>query len=255
MSDAPRNPIKYGWKRDLPDIRDYKFSVSGPAVTYPKTFDPRAKAWGVYDQLTIGSCTANGGLSGFRQLLINEGLGDFNGSRLAQYYWARYAEGTTKSDAGATIRDAVKVLATRGTAPEAMWPYNVSKVFVGPPAAVGTAAKKNLALLYQAVPLTQDAICQAVYKNGNVIIGISVYASFESNAVAQTGIVPLPTKTEQLLGGHCLHLTGYDLTKGWAIVKNSWGTSWGDKGYCYIPFQYLLNTSLASDFWTISRDN
>ena len=250
-----RNLSKYGWRRQNPDIRDYQFSVSGAAVTYPNTFDPRAKSWGVYDQGQIGSCTANGTLSAFRQLLINEGLGDFNGSRLASYYWSRWIEGTTKSDSGATIRDAVKVVATRGVAPETAWPYNVAKIFVGPPAAVGTAAKKNIALLYQSVPLTQDAICQAVYKNGNVIIGISVYSSFESASVAKTGIVPLPAKTEQLLGGHAVHLVGYNLAKGWAIVKNSWGTSWGDAGYCYIPFSYLTNTSLASDFWTISKDN
>ena len=250
-----RNLSKYGCRRDLPDIRDYKFSVSGPAVTYPTIFDPRAKSWGVYDQGQIGSCTANSSLSAFRQLLIQESLGDFDGSRLSEYYWSRLEEGATKTDSGASIRDAVKVLAKRGCAPEALWPYNVAKIFVGPPAAVGTAAKKNIALLYQSVPLTQDAICQAVYKNGNVIIGISVYSSFESASVAKTGIVPLPAKTEQLLGGHAIHLVGYNLTKGWAIVKNSWGTSWGDAGYCYIPFSYLTNTSLASDFWTISKDN
>src|ERR1019366_4741469 len=101
--------------------------------------------------------------------------------------------------------------AKRGCAPESMWPYNTAKIFVGPPAAVGVAAKKNLALQYQSVALSQDAICQAIYKNGNVIIGISVYSSFESDAVAKTGIVPLPATTETLLGGHALHACGFSL--------------------------------------------
>jgi C1A family cysteine protease len=250
-----RNLSKYGCRRDLPDIRDYKFSVSGPAVTYPNAFDPRKTAWGVANQLQEGACTAFSSLSAWRQLLIQEGLPDFEPSYQSQYYWSRLLENTTKTDSGASIRDAVKVIATRGVAPNSMWQYLPSNIFKGPPKAVGDAAKKNIALLYQSVPLTQDAICQAVYKNGNVIIGISVYSSFESASVAKTGIVPLPAKTEQLLGGHAVHLVGYNLAKGWAIVKNSWGTSWGDAGYCYIPFSYLTNTSLASDFWTISKDN
>jgi len=44
---------------------------------------------------------------------------------------------------------------------------------------------------------------------------------------------------------------GFDDSRQWFIVRNSWGTSWGDAGYCYMPYNYICDTSLANDFWTI----
>jgi C1A family cysteine protease len=78
-----------------------------------------------------------------------------------------------------------------------------------------------------------------------------VYESFESDAVAQSGVVPMPSSGEKVLGGHCMLVVGYDASARVFIVRNSWGKSWGMKGYCTMPFEYLLNTNLASDFWTL----
>ena len=83
-----------------------------------------------------------------------------------------------------------------------------------------------------------------------------MYSSFESQAVANTGIMPYPNvRTEQLLGGHCVLLVGYDKTKNIFIARNSWGTNWGDHGYFYMPFQVIQNTSMSSDFWVIKTVN
>ena len=79
-----------------------------------------------------------------------------------------------------------------------------------------------------------------------------VYESFESPQVAKTGIVPMPTQDESCLGGHCMAIVGYDNSKKAFKVRNSWGESWGLQGYCWIPYEYLTNVSLASDFWVIN---
>ena len=84
-----------------------------------------------------------------------------------------------------------------------------------------------------------------------IIIGISVYESFESAAVAQTGIVPMPSTSEKCLGGHALLCVGYDQTKKTFLIRNSWGTDWGMAGYCEIPYDYILNPDLADDFWVL----
>jgi C1A family cysteine protease len=83
------------------------------------------------------------------------------------------------------------------------------------------------------------------------VFGFTVYQSFESAAVAQTGIVPMPAPGEQVLGGHCVLAVGYDDNQRRFIVRNSWGPSWGVAGYCTMPYEYLINPNLASDFWTL----
>jgi len=87
-----------------------------------------------------------------------------------------------------------------------------------------------------------------------IVFGINVYDSFESDDVSKTGIVPLPDKDkEKCLGGHAILIVGFKEidNKNYFIVRNSWGTEWGDNGYCYMPFEYVLNEKLAEDFWSI----
>jgi C1A family cysteine protease len=84
-----------------------------------------------------------------------------------------------------------------------------------------------------------------------IVGGFSVYSSFESDQVAKTGIVPMPAKNESQLGGHCVLIVGYDDAKQWFIIRNSWSDTWGAQGYCYMPYAYWTNPSLASDFWQI----
>jgi C1A family cysteine protease len=64
-------------------------------------------------------------------------------------------------------------------------------------------------------------------------------------------MVPMPDQSEQLLGGHAVMVVGYEDTLQCFIVRNSWGPDWGDKGYFYLPYNYLLDTNLSDDFWMI----
>ena len=83
------------------------------------------------------------------------------------------------------------------------------------------------------------------------VFGMSVYESFESAAVARTGVVPMPKKGERMVGGHAVMAVGYDQPKKRLLVRNSWGTDWGQKGYFVLPFAYLDDR--ADDFWTIRK--
>jgi C1A family cysteine protease len=83
------------------------------------------------------------------------------------------------------------------------------------------------------------------------VFGFTVYDSFESAKVAKTGIVPMPSSGEKVAGGHCVAAVGYQDANRVFIIRNSWGKGRGMRGYCTMPYEYLLNSHLASDFWTI----
>ena len=83
------------------------------------------------------------------------------------------------------------------------------------------------------------------------VFGFTVYESFESQEVAQTGIVPMPQSTEQVMGGHAVLAVGYDDAQQRFIVRNSWGEGWGMHGYFTMPYAYLTDSNLSDDFWTI----
>jgi len=249
-----------GWLPDLPDQRDRVFE---PEVTLgalaaaplPKKVDLRKECPGVYDQGHLGSCTANALAAAFDFDRHKEGRAFMTPSRLFIYWNERDMEGTVASDAGARIRDGVKVLRKIGTPPEADWAYNITAFKDKPTAECFTIAEKNQALTYLRIqrPAAAKAYdMQACLTSGYPFVaGIGIYESFENPDVAKTGIVPMPAKNEKLLGGHAILIVGYDETNMRFIVRNSWGTSWGDNGHFYLPFDYLTNEHLASDMWVI----
>ena len=83
------------------------------------------------------------------------------------------------------------------------------------------------------------------------VFGFPVYGSSKSPQVAKTGVVPMPLPSEQVLGGHAVLAVGYDDTKHVFLVRNSWGTGWGMKGYFTMPYAYLMDENLSDDFWTV----
>ena len=83
------------------------------------------------------------------------------------------------------------------------------------------------------------------------VFGFTVYESFESPTVAQTGEMPMPAPSEKKLGGHAVMAVGYDNASRMMIVRNSWGTSWGEAGYFMMPYEFIIGPN-CSDFWTIS---
>ena len=242
---------RYGWIPDLPDHRDHVYSAPARMPALPDSVDLRPQCPPVYDQGELGSCTANAIAGALEFDRRKQQLPDFVPSRLFIYYNERVMEHTVASDSGAQIRDGIKSVAKIGVCPESEWPYDISKFTAKPPAQCYTDAKLDRAVSYQRVQqsLTQMQGCLA--SGIPFVAGISVYESFESDSVAKTGMVPMPHPTEQLLGGHAILICGYDVIKGVFTFRNSWGDSWADKGYGYLPFDYLLDKNLADDFWVI----
>jgi C1A family cysteine protease len=172
-------------------------------------------------------------------------------SRLFIYYNERVLEGTVDSDGGAQIRDGIKTVASLGACPETMWPYVETSFANLPPAPCYKYAKLHPAVGYARV--TQDAgQMKSILASGYpFVFGFTVYESFESDAVAKSGILPMPEATEATLGGHAVLAVGYDDASQRFLARNSWGTSWGMGGYFTIPYKYLTDSNLADDFWVV----
>jgi len=247
-----------GCKPDLPDQRDFVFAVAKiaavPAVLPPNA-DLRASCPPIYEQGALGSCTANALGADFDIVRFGEGLPFMTPSRLFIYYNERVLEDTVSIDAGANLRDGIKVVAGQGVPQETIWPYDISQFAVKPSDAVYTAAESNQALVYERItPATlgdTTDMRSALAAGLPFVSGIVVYQSFESQQTVETGVVPLPAAGETMLGGHAVAVVGYDDAKQWFICRNSWGDSWGDRGHCYLPYSYLTNSQLAFDAWVI----
>jgi C1A family cysteine protease len=206
----------------------------------------------VYDQLTIGACTAHAIAAAVEYETVKQGLKPITRpSRLFIYYNERLMEGTVDSDAGAQIRDGIKVVSKYGVCQEPEWPYIPDQFAVKPTDKCYTDALKEIVTSYSSVPQILTQMQSVLAQRTPIVIGFSVYESFESQEVATTGIVPMPAQNEACLGGHAVLVCGYQNSTRRFIVRNSWGPVWGLAGYFEMPYEYLLSAQLSSDFWTI----
>lgn len=260
--------FKYNWLPDLPDQRDFLFAAKVVAPRkLPASIDLRPKCSPVVNQGKIGSCTGNS-LAGMLEYLQLQALNDkiddkkqnrvltpeqFEKiSRLFIYYNERWIEGTTDHDGGAMLRDGIKALHQWGCCKETTWKYSAANVLKKPSAPAYKQALPHLISSYFRIESLQEMkTCLA--DGFPFVFGFSVYESFESPDVARSGIMPMPDSDERLLGGHAVMAAGYNDKAGGILVRNSWGTDWGQKGYFWMPYEYITHPRLAQDFWTIRK--
>lgn len=243
---------RYGWIPDLPDARDRWYKAPRRAGPLPKSVDLRGQCPPVYDQGQLGSCTANaiGAAVQFDQKKQNLAQ-TFVPSRLFIYYNERALEGTVSTDSGAMIRDGIKAVASEGVCPEPMWPYDETRFADRPAAQCYKVGSTHPAVAYSRIAQDLGQMKACLAAGYPFVFGFTVYESFESEDVAQTGVAPMPGSAEVSLGGHAVMAAGYDDASGRFLVRNSWGTDWGMGGYFTMPYAYLADSNLADDFWTI----
>ncbi|MEI5995882.1 C1 family peptidase [Paraburkholderia bengalensis] len=249
----PYSVKRFGWVRDLPDQRDHLYAAPVTALAaLPPSVDLRTQCPPIYDQGDLGSCTGNGIAAAMQFERMKQNLTpNFIPSRLFIYYNERVIEHTVNSDSGAMIRDGMKSVAKLGDCPETLWPYDISKFAVKPPSNAYSEALKDRVVQYQRLVQNLSQMKGCLASGYPIVFGFTVYESFESPQVTRTGVVPMPAHGEQVLGGHCVVAVGYDDAHQRFIVRNSWGTGWGMDGYCTMPYAYLIDPNLSSDFWTV----
>ena len=237
----------YGCIADTKDKRDLRYSIPEKQIL-PMLVDLRPDCPSVEDQGQLGSCTSFATGAAIRFARKKQSLPDFVTSHLFLYYNSRKIK---SEDTGATIRDSIKAASKQGDCPEVEWPYDIERFALKPPKQVYDDALKDRAVSYLRVSQTVTQMKSCLASGFPIVVGFSVYESFESEQVARTGIVPMPSSRESLLGGHAVLCCGYRESDQKFILRNSWSSGWGDKGYFYMDYEYLADYDLASDFWTI----
>lgn len=234
------------------DSRDYitKPPKINESIT---TVDLSSNCTSVKDQGSVGSCTAFSSVAMMEYVYKKNGISipDDLLSELFLYYNTRVLIENTSaySDSGAFLRDTLKAMVKYGICLEKTFPYS-SNYSLKP-----NQTSYNEGLNYQVVkyaniptsnPRTALNDLKALLQSGNVFIGgVYCYQNFFDGV---NGNIPLPKG--RIIGGHAICFVGYDDKKSVFKFKNSWGKGWGDKGYGYLPYQYLISGNMT-DLWTV----
>lgn len=260
QNKAKQFKYRFGWLPDLPDARDHIYEPPlkvGNTSEMPSKMDLREYCSAVQDQGPLGSCTAHALLAAFECCKMKQGVKTKRLSRLFLYYNERVMMNTVMSDSGAYLRDGIKSLNKLGVCFEKDWKYSKStkpgaKFTKEPPKKCYEDALNNQVLSYKSITTPYLYNLRLCLADGHpIVFGFSVYESFMSDEVRRTGIMPMPEKGEELIGGHAVMAAGYDNDTRKFLIRNSWGKDWGDNGYFWMPYDYVSRTNNCNDFWTI----
>ena len=218
------------------DSRDWIYQRSNE-TPQPKV-DLREWASVVDNQLDLGSCAADAMANAYELQVRRQAPEDFvELSRLFVYYNARSIDNSINQDTGAYLRDVIQAVRDHGICSELIWPYVVENFAVRPSPESYKDAESRSLRNYRKLDTIEDTV-DALSQLRPLIFGMEIYDSFMS-VNALNPVVPMPELNEVGRGGHAMCMVGYDLDRQWFLAKNSFGTAWGDQGYCWIPFDYL----------------
>lgn len=268
----------FGYLPDLPAIEDYtvadvKKELPKPLVNdlnrvdepqvLPTEVDNRKWCAAIQEQLSLGSCTAQASVS-MMEYMQKKVYGSYqDGSRLFVYWFTRNYMGSQylNVDSGAYNRLTMKTIAKKGIPEEVNWKYNINDFAKEPSRSVVDDAVTNRALKY--FRIDSDSRYGEGYVNKIKTFLSNGYALFTGfpaydsiyKVTRNQPVLQFPTTSNKLLGGHAVMLCGYsddinyNMGRGCILAQNSWGTSYGDKGFFWIPYKYF-NDALAIDTWT-----
>lgn len=267
-----------GWLPDSPDSRDYTCQTDSISDMYPKLgvkqiqdfeipeslVDLREWCSSIENQGSFNSCTAHAGVALVEFFVKKAYDKDFEASPLFLYKVTRKLIGF-EDDSGAFLRDTMKAMVLFGIPPEEHW--NPEDINDEPSAFCYAFAQNYQADEYFRLDTPNTSPCDLLhhikihlYLKLPTMFGFRTYTSFDE--VSTNGKIPFPSTSESHTGEHAVVAVGYNdhleienwrnekKTVGALLIRNSWGKDWGDGGYGWLPYDYVLK-GFTSDWWSL----
>jgi C1A family cysteine protease len=252
-------------KKMLEDV-----GVADPAeLSLPASVDLKLWCSPIENQGPLGSCTANAGV-GIVEYFERRAFGKhINASRLFLYKTTRNLL-HWPGDTGAFLRTTMGAMVLFGVPPEEYLPYVVANFDNEPSSFCYAFGQSYQAIQYFRLdpPSTAKDLLLKRIKSFLAfglpsMFGFTVFSSI--GQAWNDGKIPFPCPGEKIRGGHAIVAVGFDdgieiknttcgvKTKGALLIRNSWGTGWGAKGYGWLPYKYVLK-GLAIDWWTLLKN-
>lgn len=216
-----------------------------PMLTIAPSIDLRADFTLVKDQGDMGACSAFAAVAIFEAILKKNNQPDIDLSEQFVYYNARRDETGTKTDSGSSLYSVIQTMTKEGVCLENLFPYNPDNISQEPPKEAYDDAENRKIVIAKAVRKELHDIKSAVYEGYPVAISLKIFNSFNPHK----GFIPMPSDDEIAdgrSGNHAMVICGYNDEARFFVVRNSWGTKFGVKGYCYIPYAYIENPELLN---------
>ena len=236
----------YGCLKDPLDLRDIPMGLVLPPIPLPKSLDWTMRMSPVRDQGDEGTCVAFASVVGMKEYQDKKEYRKLiELSPRFVYSLCKKYDGSPDEE-GTYPRMAMKVLLNYGVCPESFWPY-LPHQKDQPKKDAAKIAKKYRIRAYARLHAFLE-MKRSLVVNGPFLAGVKVFSSWFKKRVQKDGLIPMPKSNEEFMGGHAVCIVGYDDAKGTFKFKNSWGLKWADKGYAYLPYEYLKK--YCRDAWS-----
>jgi len=217
-----------------------------PSEVKVSSVDLRMNFSHIKNQGSQGSCSAFALSSIYEYILkINNAL-DADLSESFLYYNARKKSGKEASDCGSNFFDTISALSESGICTEDVFPYVDSEYDIEPPEEAYADGLKRLVKKARNVDVSVNDFRSALANGYPIAISLKIFDSFSQQTA---GFIPRPSESEILSGNsgfHAMVICGFSDDKKVFIVRNSWGESFGENGYCYIPYSYIGDPALMN---------
>lgn len=200
----------------------------------------------IKSQGSQGSCAVFSIASIYEYILKKSALTEYDLSEAFVYYNVREKKNKVLEDTGSSLYDVISSIAEQGICAESFFPYNPESYTIKPGEEAYKDALQRLIKGAKNVKLTVDDFKSALADGYPIAVSMKIYDSFGND---NAGFIFRPTEKEiknEKHGNHAMVICGYSDNERVFIVRNSWGTGFGDNGYCYIPYSYIEDPNLTN---------